>query len=309
MKSINFSCQVISPMFLNGPDGSTPELRPPSIKGALRFWWRAINGHLSLAQLHEHESKIFGGTDEKIGRSKVLIQLVPPIKFRTRPTVVLPHRDRAWSNLAIATGETFSIKLSLTQPVLLPNKTSFSIEQLESLFILMATLGGLGKRVRRGFGSFTIQNIEGKSFDMPLTPTAILAHLQKLSIHFSLGPKGINFNYSSSSCAYPFIRQIEIGQPAAGVEALIKKISRTSHLVKEKDQRDNLYQYEASLGHARNKKRFASPIFVSVIGDGATPIISSLNTVPEQNEHKVSQIIQETFKNKILYKHPIVKNK
>jgi len=34
-------------MFLAGADGVTPELRAPSIKGAMRFWWRACNGHLS----------------------------------------------------------------------------------------------------------------------------------------------------------------------------------------------------------------------------------------------------------------------
>ncbi|OPX29474.1 MAG: type III-B CRISPR module RAMP protein Cmr1 [Candidatus Omnitrophica bacterium 4484_171] len=48
MKTITFECETITPMFLAGADGRTPELRPPSIKGAMRFWWRAMNGHLPL---------------------------------------------------------------------------------------------------------------------------------------------------------------------------------------------------------------------------------------------------------------------
>ncbi len=50
-------------MFLAGADGTTPELRAPSIKGALRFWWRAMNGHLSLEELRKQESDLFGNTE------------------------------------------------------------------------------------------------------------------------------------------------------------------------------------------------------------------------------------------------------
>ncbi len=41
MKSIKFTLETITPLFLAGADGQTPELRPPSIKGMMRFWWRA----------------------------------------------------------------------------------------------------------------------------------------------------------------------------------------------------------------------------------------------------------------------------
>ncbi len=43
MRSITFECETITPMFLACADGKTPELRPPSIKGLMRFWWRAMN--------------------------------------------------------------------------------------------------------------------------------------------------------------------------------------------------------------------------------------------------------------------------
>ena len=78
MKTITFHCETITPMFLAGADGKTPELRPPSIKGALRFWWRAMNGHLvekkkdkngkeywDYTELKKQEAEIFGGTDRR----------------------------------------------------------------------------------------------------------------------------------------------------------------------------------------------------------------------------------------------------
>lgn len=36
-------CEIITPMFLGGADNSPdaePELRPPSIRGAMRWWFR-----------------------------------------------------------------------------------------------------------------------------------------------------------------------------------------------------------------------------------------------------------------------------
>ena len=44
-KEITASLEIVTPMFLGG--AATTEvadaIRPPSIKGALRFWWRALN--------------------------------------------------------------------------------------------------------------------------------------------------------------------------------------------------------------------------------------------------------------------------
>ncbi|WP_345894648.1 type III-B CRISPR module RAMP protein Cmr1 [Phaeodactylibacter xiamenensis] len=59
MESITFHCKVITPMFLAGADGQTPELRAPSIKGAMRFWWRALNGHLGVEEMSCKHKKVY----------------------------------------------------------------------------------------------------------------------------------------------------------------------------------------------------------------------------------------------------------
>ena len=75
MHTITFTCETITPMFLSGANQDVPELRPPSIKGALRFWWRAMNG--DKPNMRDLETEIFGGAgDNKAVRSSFQIILV-----------------------------------------------------------------------------------------------------------------------------------------------------------------------------------------------------------------------------------------
>ena len=82
METLQFDCEVITPMFLAGADTDKPEIRPASIKGMLRFWWRALHG--SDPNYKKREAEIFGGTGENEGRSKVLLRVkcgeIKPVK-------------------------------------------------------------------------------------------------------------------------------------------------------------------------------------------------------------------------------------
>jgi CRISPR-associated protein Cmr1 len=290
MQSITFECEVITPMFLAGADGSTPELRPPSIKGALRFWWRALNGHLPLKELHTREGKIFGSTD--FGRSKVLIRVQEDMEWDGRsdapPT---PHKPGYFKN-AFRPGQTFSVTLTLTQKVALGGNEYFTKEDLEKLFLLTSTLGGIGGRVRRGFGAFNVLNIEGSILNIKQPKTT--QEIEKLlsTEHFRKVDKKI-VSLGQRMNKYPYIKEIEIGSPNADV---LKKIGFTTHEVKG----INSYNYETALGHA-SRGRFASPIYVSVIKSamGLRPIIVTLNTAPESDK-RVDYKLQTTFKDNIL---------
>lgn len=163
MHTITFTCETITPMFLSGADGSTPELRAPSIKGALRFWWRAMNGHLSLEDLKEREGEIFGSTDK---RSKVII-LAPKITEKSFTKISgTPHHTNAYcddnkSNCYFKNNRctksykreasffNFDLKVKY-------NNNAISESQLLSIFKATFLFGGFGKRSRRGFGSIVI---------------------------------------------------------------------------------------------------------------------------------------------------------
>jgi len=46
LHKITFDYETITPMFLAGADQGQVELCAPSIKGTLRFWWRAMSKSL-----------------------------------------------------------------------------------------------------------------------------------------------------------------------------------------------------------------------------------------------------------------------
>ncbi len=70
-----FKLKVLTPMFMGGadPEGE-PELRPASIRGAMRFWFRAIAGAVTNKpeDVYRLESEVFGNTERK---SKVVVRV------------------------------------------------------------------------------------------------------------------------------------------------------------------------------------------------------------------------------------------
>jgi CRISPR-associated protein Cmr1 len=175
MKTITFSCETITPMFLSGADGSTPELRPPSIKGALRFWWRAMNGG-DYKVLKNREDEIFGSTKLK---SKLLISTTHknfktssvdlsgrmiPVKDKTFSIDILgyllygiyekPHKQTPFMNRDyIEVEEKFTVDFCL-------NLADDIIQQIIEAFFCVSYFGGLGAKSRNGFGRFCIEKFE-----------------------------------------------------------------------------------------------------------------------------------------------------
>jgi CRISPR-associated protein Cmr1 len=157
MQTITFTCETITPMFLSGADGTSPELRAPSIKGALRFWWRAMNGHRfeNVEEMKAEEGKIFGDT---ANRSKVNIccyfDNINYFNFiengasftKKEQYFVYPFYHHAKERKGM--NGNFTV--------------SFSSNDIECLaifiqnFWILSCLGGLGSRSRRGLGSFRI---------------------------------------------------------------------------------------------------------------------------------------------------------
>ncbi|OYT15852.1 MAG: type III-B CRISPR module RAMP protein Cmr1 [Bacteroidetes bacterium 4572_77] len=279
IQTIKFKCETITPLFLAGADGKTPELRAPSIKGALRFWWRALNANLvnneDYTELKRQESAIFGGTDSS-GRSKVIISIDNQTtkKITAHPT---PHKERPFSKSAFAIGSKFEIAVNVI------DNTVMTAEQVKSLFIIVTLLGGIGNRSRRGFGSFKITEINDIEFEQPNDVEAIE------DIINSINP---SYPFANISANYPFVKSIEIGQADSDITL---KIGKATHSVKENNGRG----YGDAMGDS--SPRFSSPIYVSVIkkaDDKLYPIITTLNTVPPNGRVNVS--IQQTFKSKLL---------
>ena len=179
MEIIKFDCEVITPMFLGGANKSDVELRPPSIKGAMRFWWRAMKGNMELKELKAKETMIFGGGGENARKAAFSIRILNTKIILSKEEIFKRHRARnpehyrsgidadvlrylafgpfnhktGWKK-SIAPGSQFKIVLNI-------NKAEYQKEILDSINALV-TFGGLGSKSRNGFGQFDILNLNEK---------------------------------------------------------------------------------------------------------------------------------------------------
>lgn len=188
MKSIELKCKLITPMFMAGAYGKTPELRSSEFKGMMRWWWRAMKAEDDIETLQKEEAEIFGGTGEGEGRSKVRLRLIYQnlqtgsnlkqdfnLDWRFDRTTdsltgtdcgigyilystVLPNRER----LYFKPGEEFEIKISSIDE----NPLKKAVASLW----LAIYLGGFGTRARRGGGNINVTKVEGNSLNLNFTP-------------------------------------------------------------------------------------------------------------------------------------------
>jgi len=188
MQTITFTCEIITPMFLAGADGLKPELRAPSIKGALRFWWRAMHGNLQIEELKRQETDIFGGGGENARRSRVSLSIKTlqkiisdnlPEKRIAMPSPTKENPDRtiradlfrylaygAHERVYIDCGSRFDLTFRFDNQVSIDNAV------LDPLKVL-SFLGGLGAKSRNRYGCFRIVSCSDQSVDLSGNPIDI----------------------------------------------------------------------------------------------------------------------------------------
>jgi len=146
-----YECEVITPMFMSGANQQKFELRPPSINGLLRFWWRASSKISDIDKLRKKEGKIFGSKEKKSKlaiKSSLLESDIKKVKnFKGIFKYLKGYSDTEREYLE--PGSKFEIILNFPQ--------EYESEIERSMFCL-AKYGGLGARNRNGFGSFDIEN-------------------------------------------------------------------------------------------------------------------------------------------------------
>ncbi|WP_372500651.1 hypothetical protein P7L66_02440 (plasmid) [Tistrella mobilis] len=210
--------ELSAPMF-SGQEGDKgpAEIRPTEIKAALRFWWRALawgRGVRTPQALKEQEDALFGAAADE-GRSgaggrgqgafllRVRTVRLLPVPKRTGLGTFFPQKDgrqrqrreaMAGAQYAgyglIATGDapttmrpgiharsTFDV-IILPRPTLSPSQKA----QLLQAVKLFGLLGGIGGRVRRGFGSVTLRKliVDGRPTDGPADIDDYIAAVQEL---------------------------------------------------------------------------------------------------------------------------------
>ncbi len=179
MEKVVLKCEIITPMFMAGTDGKTPELRPSEFKGMMRFWWRAIRAEGNIQKLQKEENSIFGGTAKGESRSEINIVLsshLPDEKFIGDD---IRNKIRNEEGCKYLLYSTFALKMQ--RKYIKPNY-SFEIIlkglKLEALKKVLASLwlsiylGGFGTRARRGAGNIAITDIFGNPYELNFIPDA-----------------------------------------------------------------------------------------------------------------------------------------
>ncbi|MBI4749712.1 MAG: type III-B CRISPR module RAMP protein Cmr1 [Acidobacteria bacterium] len=155
LPKLQLTLETVTPLFLGGAT-QQPELRPASVRGQLRFWLRAalggVIGDHNCNLLSQLESNVMGKTDHA---SSVVVRITSPsIIPGSEP--LLPHKVGNQGGIVQAFRPNTSFDLILS------SRFGASPDALESAgwsLLLWATLGGLGRRSRRGAGSIRIKEI------------------------------------------------------------------------------------------------------------------------------------------------------
>lgn len=176
--------RIVTPMFCAGADQHTAELRLPSFKGALRFWWRSLmwDKVKDHRELNLREAQLFGASDAGAGQSKVRMRLIecePGERINQGDTLGngltgatylgygVMNSNGVFGRQAIANGH-FTVECRFSR-LCDDSKT----EEVRRALILLGTIGGLGSKSRKGYGSLTITELTGDTLEPD--PSARLA--------------------------------------------------------------------------------------------------------------------------------------
>ncbi len=167
-----YELEVVTPLFMGGADPKFAEIRAQSIKGLLRFWWRAHQKETDIKKLREKENRIFGSTD---GKSRFSIS----VECGDKPQMSNLNKGATFAvegrggNLGILDYLSFGIcvrnnELRKNEYIRqhFPSGTKFEVNlafyeesvkgEVLKAFALLVAYGGLGAKSRNGFGSLRL---------------------------------------------------------------------------------------------------------------------------------------------------------
>jgi CRISPR-associated protein Cmr1 len=255
-----------------------------------------MNGHLPLDKLREEEAKIFGGTGDKEGKSDVIIRISGAEIINQIQISLTPHHRDGYcksSNRNCFFRRNKCMKANKSEGTFFVFEVNLLTKQhsqlAQDLFEIVSCLGGLGKRSRRGFGSFQVK-------DKPVSIQYLLKKMNNISQNsFGLvnSNKIRNINPSLTH-DIPFIKEVELGKTYSSYKDILIAIGEASHDFNKQD---------GQLGFARGSNRLASPIYASVIkfsDRDYRPIVTTLNTVLPNSNSIANYANQMNFKDAIL---------
>lgn len=201
MRQVTVHFRLVTPAYLGGadPQNEPAELRIPSFRGLLRYWLRAAAGasNPDIANVSQIEDATFGSIQSaspiSLWFSDETQPKAAPQKVGIGRSLAQPEEDRLspeqqylfWSMdrrkkppRAIAAGTEFALHLALRGG---SRSNTLALERAIGALWLLAHLGGMGARSRRGAGSLMPLGITGlptEAARLPFEPPTSVEDLQ-----------------------------------------------------------------------------------------------------------------------------------
>lgn len=207
MNKLSVNMKLATPAFVGGADQSKAELRAASLRGLLRFWWRAIQPPMTPTELREKESKLFGSTDT--GQSSFLARITED-KSRLLPTGTSVNNGIGYLGYGIAeykaqqgvqtVRDALDAGGEFTLQFLFKKGYEAGKDELLDALWCLTHLGGIGSRSRRGFGSAMVASVEGADFpDLPRSPEELKNRIEEKFHSLRVGDRELLPDYTALS--------------------------------------------------------------------------------------------------------------
>ena len=245
MRKVEIELMTVTPLFLGGSDprGQPPELRPPSFRGAMRYWYRAalggVVGDTNLDAVRKMEAAVFGSTDTG---SPVSLRLSGDLKYS--PHLILPHKTAGGgSRKAFDAGQKFTLTMTAG-----PACSDLVWVNACMALNLALTLGGIGLRSRRGMGSLQVlgsaqpdlvpvfpqQFEELKKFIQKITRSAV-RQVETLAAGLNIPTAGLPQSPTAFPCAslgaeFRLVRGVLANTPLNAVAELMRRFRKAAWL-------------------------------------------------------------------------------
>jgi len=206
---IEATYRVVTPLFCAGANQQRAELRLPSFKGVLRFWWRALAWSRLDGNLHairEQEDRLFGSAGG--GRSRLSMNLSVSAEPETAGVdTVLEVAGNVVGEGARYLGygvmEAFGKRAGRLIRPCLRAPLGFTLwmrgrglaeeplNHLRSALLAVGMLGGMGAKSRKGYGSLAIQSLRVDDVEQWQAPQSV-DHLRDRikALRYEAGPSG-----------------------------------------------------------------------------------------------------------------------
>jgi len=225
VREITLTLETVTPMFLSGADPrGEPELRAPALRGAMRYWLRALTGAAGEQTMRRCEEYLFGAVGEQAAAGAVSLRLLPMANLSSQPYSELTKDKPGTAYLWFAARRT---QRESERSAILPTKFDFvmsfprskqpvqDLEQAAAVLWLLTRLGGIGARSRRFAGGVQVAAVKS-NYD----PQSIIGQLsisadspQALASDIAQGIKNARHVFGIQKLANPAPDQFDVLHP------------------------------------------------------------------------------------------------